>query len=104
MLSKPSLTTDVIEAVKALDDRLRRGPPFSSTADVLDALGGVNAVARLTKSKTTAVAAWGKQEHFPSRFYCTMLAALHAAGLHAPAWLWGMALADEGDSDTSEVA
>ena len=63
---------------------------FSSTSEVIEALGGVAAVGRLTGRKLTAVSNWHKFEHFPANTYLRMIAALHDRGLHAPAWLWSM--------------
>lgn len=103
-MSKHSLTSQIIEAAEALDDHLKRDrPPFTTTAGIIAALGGVPAVAALTGSKPAAVSNWQAFPHFPSRFYALMLDALHERGLHAPASLWGMAVRQEDDKQI-EVA
>src|SRR5215510_13922576 len=105
MLAKPSFTSEIVEAVEALDARLQRGPPFTTTSAIIDALGGLHCVAAITGSKVSAVGNWQKFKHFPPRFYTVMLAALHERGLHAPASLWGMATGQEQDEAAdSEVA
>ena len=102
-MSKPSFTS-LIEAAEALDDHLNRSrPPFTTTAAIIEALGGVPAVAKLTGSKPTAVSNWLNFPRFPARFYALMLDALHERGLHAPSSLWGMAAAKREAAET-EVA
>ena len=104
-MSTPSLTSTIIEAAEALDDHLKRSrPPFTTTSAIIDALGGVPAVAALTGSKPAAVSNWLNFSHFPSRFYALMLDALHERGLHAPASLWGMAAAKQHEAAETEVA
>lgn len=116
-MSKPSLTSQIIEAAEALDDYVKRieakaaeaaldanraRPPFSTTTGVIEALGGVTAVAKLCGAKLTAVGNWQKFEHFPARFYALMLDALHSRGLHADARLWGMETSP-GDGPQTEI-
>ena len=57
-----------------------------STEEVIKALGGTSAVARLTKSKPSAVSSWKKNEHsrIPSKYYPLIQAAL-AERHYAPA-------------------
>ena len=104
-MSKPSLAAQIIEAAETLDYHLKRGRlPFTTTAAVIEALGGVPAVAELTGSKPTAVSNWQGFPHFPARFYALMLDALHERGLHAPSSLWGMATKQEDEAAETEVA
>ncbi len=61
------------------------------TADeVMDMLGGTNAVAALTKRKPTAASNWRKFGRFPANTYLVMRDALAEDGFDAPASLWGM--------------
>jgi len=67
---------------------------FTSTIEVIDALGGSAAVASLTGRRTSAVSNWRLQAHFPSNTYLIMREALEALALEArPEWLWDMARA-----------
>jgi hypothetical protein len=59
-----------------------------STDDVIDALGGTNAVAGLTGRGAPGVSNWRVRGYFPPRTYLAMTQALMAKGLVAPAWLW----------------
>jgi len=63
---------------------------LSTTSEVMDALGGNQAVAELTGSKPKAVWNWRGFETFPSNTYVAMTEALLAKGKTAPASLWGM--------------
>jgi len=63
---------------------------LKTTSEVMDALGGNPAVAKLTGSKTKAVWNWRTFETFPSNTYAVMIAALQERGKTAPASLWGM--------------
>lgn len=63
---------------------------LSTTAEVVDALGGYLAVAEITQSKPKAVSNWPRFETFPSNTYVALTAALLAKGKTAPATLWGM--------------
>lgn len=72
--------------------------PLSTTADVMDALGGTGAVASLTGSKLSAASNWRSFETFPANTYVAMKAALDARGLTAPDSLWGMKSAVEQES------
>lgn len=64
--------------------------PLLSTDDVIEALGGTQAVARLTGRGDTAPYNWRYHARFPPNTYLALITALAARGLHAPAWLWGM--------------
>lgn len=61
-----------------------------TTKQVIDALGGISTVARLTERKYGAAAQWPHFDTFPSNTYLVMTAALRSKGLSAPASLWGM--------------
>lgn len=63
---------------------------LSTTSEVMDALGGNDAVADVTGSKPKAVWNWRKAGTFPSNTYVAIAAALEAKGFTAPASLWGM--------------
>lgn len=61
-----------------------------STRDVIAALGGIRAVATLTKRRYGAAANWNQFTRFPANTYRVMQLALQERGLNAPAHLWGM--------------
>jgi hypothetical protein len=81
-------------------------PKLLSTADVIEALGGVAAVRELTGRGETAPYNWRNHAKFPANTYLVMVQALAARGLHAPAWLWnqGPPPARATKADASEVA
>jgi hypothetical protein len=59
-------------------------------AAVIAALGGSNAVARLTGRQLAAVANWRRFETLPANTYLVLTQALRAKRLSAPPWLWNM--------------
>jgi len=60
-----------------------------STIDkVIDALGGVDAVARMTRRGATAVHNWRADRQFPASLYLKMIKRLHRRGYTAPSALW----------------
>lgn len=63
---------------------------FTSTNQVLEALGGNAAVAALTGRQPGAVSNWRNLDHFPSNTYVVLGKALEALELEAPDWLWDM--------------
>ena len=65
---------------------------LQSAPAVIEALGGLSAVAALTGSGYKAVANWKSFGAFPPRTYVIMTTALNERGLKAPASLWGMVL------------
>lgn len=67
---------------------------LTTTSEVMDELGGNQAVSALTNSKPSAVSNWRGFETFPSNTYVAMTAALRARGVMAPPSLWGMKLPD----------
>ena len=59
--------------------------------EVIEALGGLAAVARLTGVETGTVSAWqARLGYFPARTYVAMTAALAERGCSAPLALWKM--------------
>jgi hypothetical protein len=63
---------------------------FTSTNQVIEALGGNAAVAALTGRWPGAVSNWRSLEHFPANTYVIMRKALEKLELEAPDWLWDM--------------
>lgn len=63
---------------------------LTSIDDVFAALGGVEAVARLTGSKRKAAGNWKYLKAFPARTYVAMTAELTRRGQSAPPRLWKM--------------
>jgi hypothetical protein len=61
-----------------------------TTNEVIEALGGVQSVARLTGRKYGAAWNWLRFETFPSDTFLVLQSALHEHGHTAPASLWGM--------------
>ena len=62
-----------------------------STSEVIQALGGAAAVADLTGRDYKSVNRWqSSSKRFPSATYVMIQSALVAAGMSAPAALWGM--------------
>ena len=68
---------------------------LASAADVIDALGGVGAVARLTRTTYRAAHNWKAQGSFPAKTHVVMLDSLNALGLSASPSLWRMVEAAE---------
>jgi hypothetical protein len=64
--------------------------PLQTTQEVIEALGGVSAVAKLTGRTYNAAHNWRSFTTFPANTYVTMTVALAAQGKTAPASLWGM--------------
>ena len=62
---------------------------LSTKSDVVNALGGINAVATLTKRNYPAVQMWLRRR-FPPETYLMMMRALQERGHEAPDALWGM--------------
>ena len=61
---------------------------LTSTIDVVNALGGSRAAARLTGVGQSAACNWRNRDHFPPNTYLAMTQVLAAKGLVASAWLW----------------
>jgi hypothetical protein len=59
--------------------------------EIVDILGGIEAVCRLTHGNPKNVYYWtGRRRAFPSRTYCKMQEALKQRGVRAPPHLWNM--------------
>jgi hypothetical protein len=59
--------------------------------EVIEALGGYAAVAKIYKVAYQAPHNWANyMPHIPSRLYCSMIDQLRAKNLTAPPALWGM--------------
>jgi hypothetical protein len=63
---------------------------LKTTGEVMAALGGTTAVARLTNRKVTAASNWQSFDKFPANTFVVMTEALRRIGKRAPASLWGM--------------
>jgi hypothetical protein len=64
--------------------------PLETFDEIVDALGGKAAVARLTDNKDTAPRVWQeKTGRFPTKYYFTISAALADRGYYAPLSLFG---------------
>jgi hypothetical protein len=68
---------------------------LTTTAEVIDALGGNQPVASLTSSTNKAVSNWRGFSTVPSNTYLAITEALRARGKTAPASLWGMKMPAE---------
>ena len=64
--------------------------PLWTYDEVVDALGGRNGVAKITRQPPHAIPTWRKQRgKFPSKYHVIMKYALKDAGYRAPPSLWG---------------
>jgi hypothetical protein len=70
--------------------------PLGSTSDVIAALGGTAAVARLTGNRMTTVSNWSSRRRFPARTFVVVSTELEKRGLSASPALWGMDAASSG--------
>lgn len=62
-----------------------------SVREVVDVLGGVKAVHKLTRTNIKAIYYWiGQSGMFPSRLYCKIQKALAKEDAKAPDWLFTM--------------
>lgn len=71
-----------------MDDR-----ELTSTASIMDVLGGTRAVADLTGRTYAAAFNWRSFETFPADTYVVLTAALREIDKTAPDSLWGMVAA-----------
>lgn len=62
----------------------------ATAAEIIERLGGINAVSALTNSDYKAVWNWKAGNWFPARTYVVLDTELRKRGLFAPAKLWGM--------------
>jgi hypothetical protein len=70
---------------------LRSGEKLTTVRDVVAALGGPSAVARLTGVQAKTVSAWQTRiAYLPPRTYAVLNEALAARHLRAPRSLWKM--------------
>ena len=63
---------------------------IQTTTEIVNALGGNQAVARLTTTTAKAVSNWRAAGKFPSNTFLVIKAALLRLGLSAPDHLWSM--------------
>ena len=70
---------------------------LETISEVFEALGGNAGVIAITGNKPTAVSNWKVVGRFPAKSYLVLQAALKAVGKTAPAALWGMETAKEGE-------
>lgn len=63
---------------------------LQSAEAVIEALGGYDAVGRLTNRTYTAVWNWKKANAFPANTYLALNTALVSVGKRAPSSLWKM--------------
>ena len=63
---------------------------LETAAAVIESLGGLSHVGKLTGSRYTAVANWKAAGAFPPRTYLLLTCALRDRGFEAPASLWNM--------------
>jgi hypothetical protein len=63
---------------------------LSSSKDVVDALGGIAAVAAMTGRGYSAIAMWRMSGVMPANTYVLLKKELRSRGLSAPDSLWGM--------------
>ena len=68
---------------------------LTTLSEVIDALGGPSAVAKLTGTKLPAVSNWQQFGRFPAKTYLVMSNALKLHGKVASSALWGMKEAAE---------
>jgi hypothetical protein len=70
---------------------MRRRRRLSTAREVVDALGGIAAVCKLTGAQPKAAYHWtGQAEMFPARTYCLMQDELKRRRAIAPRQLWNM--------------
>lgn len=72
------------------ESRLLRTKP-----EVMQALGGIAGLSKLTRSGYKATENWSRAKTFPSRFHALMIWELRKRGLRAPASLWGQVTTPE---------
>jgi hypothetical protein len=77
---------------------------LTTTAQVMDELGGNAAVAALTGRKYNAAANWRAFDAFPANTFLIMTTALREKGCTAPASLWSMATATEPDAEERAIS
>lgn len=68
---------------------------LSTASEVIDALGGTSATARLTKRKLQSVSNWRAEGRLPANTFLQIGAELKQRGFDAPPSVWGIAEAAE---------
>jgi hypothetical protein len=68
---------------------------LTTTAELIEELGGINAVAELTRSRYSAVCNWKAFPTFPSKTYVVLKSAAQSRGFDVPDSLWGMTLPED---------
>lgn len=63
---------------------------ISTANEVIDALGGTTAVAKMLKRKPQQVTNWRSDGRFPPSTFLALTGALEGIGKAAPTVLWGM--------------
>ena len=75
---------------------------LKSATEIIETLGGIKGVSKLTGMSYAAVWNWKSFGRFPARTYDLLTRALHKAGMSAPASLWGMTETPERSTATRE--
>lgn len=65
-----------------------------TTEEVVEKLGGIPAIAKLTSRKYNAAAHWVKFKTFPANTFIVIQDALRKKNCTAPTSLWGMVASD----------
>ena len=68
---------------------------LSTVNEIIDALGGTAATARLTRRKLQAVSNWRAENKLPASVFLLMDSELKRRGFEAPPKAWGMEAAHE---------
>lgn len=68
---------------------------LKSASDVIDALGGTAAMARLTSRRMQSVSNWRAEGRLPAETFLVVGRALEDIGKSAPPSIWGIAAAPE---------
>lgn len=66
--------------------------PLATAAEVIEALGGPAATARLTGRKAQHVWNWKNSDRLPAETFLVISSELEALGKSAPPSLWGIAV------------
>ena len=69
--------------------------PLETAEQVIEKLGGLNAVEALTAARYKSVSQWKTSGKFPARTFLVMTKALRDRGFKAPVALWGMVSENE---------
>lgn len=77
---------------------------LATAAEVIDALGGTNAVATMFSVGASAVSNWRVDDSFPARTFVPMNERLAQQGQRARRSLWRMASAPHAPSPVAELS